>query len=587
MTSEAASTQFEQEGSSSTSTVVNTEVERGILSRFWTKAQTVVRKAVNTVTSGVVAVFKRVMTSLGIWTFTGTLVTAAVGVVCIVVSAMLPMSVASIIFWLGVSAVTVAAMAVVHFFEGMFTDGIQMIQGVRRKAKEVFGDRPGEFIFWLEVGLFGLVALALCLHIRPGMTPVPKLSLWGSRETPCCAEPLTRPKPFIQHHQDTATVTPLTTIVLIIGFCVVMVITNSGNTDGQTLFEPSTSNDSVSVRQSGDVISADDFICQKKFHKKIEDWEKYVKAVSRIKKSKFKVEDDNENIEISDTHMLIYGNPGTGKTTAARIMGHILAKYEVVKDNFVECNATHLVGQARGQSAVKTREMVDKAMNGVLFIDEAYYLDPKGELGDLGGEALAELLVHLDKRRDSFVCILAGYEDRMQRLLGANPGLEGRFAHVVRLEDYSTDNLLEMLTRMAGRDKLEIDQEVSVQWMKKGPITKWCLTEQSVPGEDSKKIPKGQARALRQLYNQAKRNYTIRKADMYEERKLDGDTEKTFEEFCKAPPAGVPRQTEALKRHWDDLEYGPNNWDPADEHCRKRRRTMTAQDFDIDPDKKF
>ena len=141
-------------------------------------------------------------------------------------------------------------------------------------------------------------------------------------------------------------------------------------------------------------------------------------------------------------HMSFTGNPGTGKTTVALRMAEILHKLGYVrKGHLVTVTRDDLVGQYIGHTAPKTKEILKKAMGGVLFIDEAYYLYRPENERDYGQEAIEILLQVMENQRDDLVVILAGYGDRMERFFTANPGFRSRVAHHVDFPDYSAGEL--------------------------------------------------------------------------------------------------------------------------------------------------
>ncbi|MFT0858630.1 CbbX protein [Ancylobacter sp. G4_0304] len=141
-------------------------------------------------------------------------------------------------------------------------------------------------------------------------------------------------------------------------------------------------------------------------------------------------------------HMSFTGNPGTGKTTVALRMAEILHRLGYVrKGHLVTVTRDDLVGQYIGHTAPKTKEILKKAMGGVLFIDEAYYLYRPENERDYGQEAIEILLQVMENQRDDLVVILAGYGDRMERFFTANPGFRSRVAHHIDFPDYSGDEL--------------------------------------------------------------------------------------------------------------------------------------------------
>ena len=148
-------------------------------------------------------------------------------------------------------------------------------------------------------------------------------------------------------------------------------------------------------------------------------------------------------------HMSFTGNPGTGKTTVAMRMAQMLHRLGYVrKGHLVAVTRDDLVGQYIGHTAPKTKEVLKRAMGGVLFIDEAYYLYRPENERDYGQEAIEILLQVMENQRDDLVVIFAGYKDRMDTFFQSNPGLSSRIAHHVDFPDYAGDELLQIADRM-------------------------------------------------------------------------------------------------------------------------------------------
>ncbi|MCD2194182.1 AAA family ATPase [Actinomycetospora endophytica] len=157
-------------------------------------------------------------------------------------------------------------------------------------------------------------------------------------------------------------------------------------------------------------------------------------------------------------HMCFTGNPGTGKTTVALRIGDLLHGLGYLRrGHLVTATRDDLVGQYVGHTAPKTKEIVGKAIGGVLFVDEAYYLHRPGNERDYGGEAIEILLQAMESHRDDLVVVLAGYADRMESFFTANPGMQSRVAHHVDFPDFTVDELTTIAASMAGERGLRLD----------------------------------------------------------------------------------------------------------------------------------
>ena len=164
--------------------------------------------------------------------------------------------------------------------------------------------------------------------------------------------------------------------------------------------------------------------------------------------------------ETPTLHMSFTGNPGTGKTTVAMRMASLLHRLGYVrKGHLVSVTRDDLVGQYIGHTAPKTKEILKKAMGGVLFIDEAYYLYRPENERDYGQEAIEILLQVMENQRDDLVVIIAGYADRMDKFFESNPGFRSRIAHHVDFPDYSHDELYLIATKMLERQNYKLSDD--------------------------------------------------------------------------------------------------------------------------------
>ena len=158
-------------------------------------------------------------------------------------------------------------------------------------------------------------------------------------------------------------------------------------------------------------------------------------------------------------HMVFSGNPGTGKTMMARMMARIYKSLGILsKGQLVEVDRSGLVAGYVGQTAIKTGEAVKKALGGVLFIDEAYTLNGKGE-NDFGQEAIDTLLKAMEDHREDLVVIVAGYTELMKDFIDSNPGLESRFNRYLYFEDYSVDEMLDIFEMRCKSDRYELEEK--------------------------------------------------------------------------------------------------------------------------------
>lgn len=168
-------------------------------------------------------------------------------------------------------------------------------------------------------------------------------------------------------------------------------------------------------------------------------------------------------------HMMFKGNPGTGKTTVARLLGKLFFNMNVLsKGHLIEAERADLVGEYIGHTAQKTRDLIKKALGGILFIDEAYSLARGGEK-DFGKEAIDTLVKHMEDRGNEFVLILAGYSREMDQFLSLNPGLQSRFPLVIDFPDYTVNQLMEISELMLKEREYTLSKEA--EWKLRDHLT--------------------------------------------------------------------------------------------------------------------
>jgi len=200
-------------------------------------------------------------------------------------------------------------------------------------------------------------------------------------------------------------------------------------------------------------------------------------------------------------HSVFFGNPGTGKTTVARLMGRIYKSLGLLRrGHVVEVDRGRLVAEYVGQTAVRTHAAIDSAMDGILFIDEAYSLAGRGA-EDFGLEAIETLLKRMEDDRDRLIVIVAGYTAPMEQFIASNPGLESRFTNYLKFPDYQPADLQEIFHRMAAQSGLTCSAEAETR------VKEICTALYAKRNDQF-----GNAREMRNLFEASVRNQSGRLA---------------------------------------------------------------------------
>nr|WP_040340339.1 stage V sporulation protein K [Fictibacillus macauensis] len=230
-------------------------------------------------------------------------------------------------------------------------------------------------------------------------------------------------------------------------------------------------------------------------------------------------------VEKQVLHMMFKGNPGTGKTTVARLLGRLFHEMNVLsKGHLIEVERADLVGEYIGHTAQKTRDLLKKAMGGILFIDEAYSLARGGEK-DFGKEAIDTLVKAMEDQQHDFILILAGYSKEMEKFLELNPGLPSRFPTIVTFPDYSVEELMEIARRMIAERQYLLSKDL--EWRLKQHLQKVCSNGEKgfsngryIRNIIEKTVRKQSVRLLKEEKTDKKSLMTLTADDLHLEEKL-------------------------------------------------------------------
>lgn len=224
------------------------------------------------------------------------------------------------------------------------------------------------------------------------------------------------------------------------------------------------------------------------------DFVDYLNFIAERKKLGLKTKD---NLSVNSVFL---GNPGTGKTSVARVLGSIFKSMGVLTGgHIIECDRSAMVGQYVGETAQKTEKLIEDAIGGLLFIDEAYTLVKKGQANDFGQEAIDTLMKRMEDKSGEFAVIVAGYPDEMNDFLESNPGMKSRFTHTFNFEDYTPDEMLVIFTGMAEKEDYNLEEKAA-ELLKKEFTVLYRKRDKTF----------GNARLVRNLFDDAKMSLSKR-----------------------------------------------------------------------------
>lgn len=274
-------------------------------------------------------------------------------------------------------------------------------------------------------------------------------------------------------------------------------VLNKERANGKVVFLQPESNRSKSSNAFVEKIELafDGFVGMSSIKDEISKQAAYVLMQQIRKKSGFNVS------EAPSRHLVFTGNPGTGKTAVARLIAKVYADLGIIKENkLIETDRSGLIAEYLGQTATKTKEVIESALGGVLFIDEAYSLT-QHEFNDYGKEAIDTLVKMMEDHRDNLIVIVAGYGNEMNKFVGSNPGLGSRFSKFLHFDNYTAESLWEILLKIASKNSYTISNHHEIK-----PIIIQEFTEQMKAQGDSF----GNARYVRNFFEAATQRHAYR-----------------------------------------------------------------------------